>query len=148
MYNEHKQVPADLVKTQFDIPQTYPNHTADQIKQRILELYTLAQARQKRYADQHRRHVDYNVGQYVYVQSKYTRAPTDVSSKLQHRYADPFKIISKIGPVAYRLQLPSNTILHNVFHVSKLREYYPRLIECTDDDGTSLPTFSDLINDQ
>ncbi len=148
VYNEHKQLPGDLVKTQFDIPQSNPDNTADKIKQRILDHYTLAQAHQKRYADLHRRHVEYDVGQYVYVQSKYMRAPTDVSSKLQHRYAGPYKIISKIGPVAYRLQLPSNTKLHNVFHVSKLREYYPRLIECVDDDGNTIATSPDLIDDQ
>ena len=36
----------------------------------------------------------------------------------------PFRIIKRIGPVAYRLELPSKlSRIHNVFHVSMLRKY-------------------------
>ena len=46
--------------------------------------------------------------------------------KLSPRYTGPFEILERIGPVAYRLDLsPNLTGIHNVFHVSQLRKYYP-----------------------
>ena len=44
--------------------------------------------------------------------------------KLNLRYICPFRIIERIGPVTYRLELPSElSRIHNVFHVSMLRKY-------------------------
>ena len=44
--------------------------------------------------------------------------------KLNQRYIGSFRIVERIGPVAYRLELPSElSRIHNVFHVSMLRKY-------------------------
>lgn len=43
--------------------------------------------------------------------------------KLSKRYFGPFKIIRLIGAVAYELDLPSDSRVHPVFHVSLLRRY-------------------------
>ena len=46
--------------------------------------------------------------------------------KLRPRYIGPYEIISIVGPVAYRLDLPQElSKVHNVFHVSMLRKYIP-----------------------
>ena len=44
--------------------------------------------------------------------------------KLSPRFIDPYEVIEKVGPVAYRLALPPDLeMIHNVFHVSMLRRY-------------------------
>ena len=46
--------------------------------------------------------------------------------KLSPRYIGPYKIVERIGEVAYQLELPSDLDrIHDVFHVSMLRKYIP-----------------------
>ena len=45
---------------------------------------------------------------------------------LSPRYIGPYKIVERVGKVAYRLELPSYLDrIHDVFHVSMLRKYIP-----------------------
>ena len=46
--------------------------------------------------------------------------------KLSPRYIGPYEIVSKVGPVAYKLNLPPElSRIHDTFHVSILRKYIP-----------------------
>ncbi|GKC81948.1 hypothetical protein Tco_1137665 [Tanacetum coccineum] len=43
--------------------------------------------------------------------------------KLNPRYVRPFKVLEKVGSVAYKLELPEELIrVHNTFHVSNLKK--------------------------
>ena len=43
-------------------------------------------------------------------------------NKLSPRFFGPFQILQKLGPVAYKLALSSDFLLHLVFHVSCLKK--------------------------
>ncbi|MCO5592880.1 hypothetical protein L7F22_046884 [Adiantum nelumboides] len=42
--------------------------------------------------------------------------------KLSRRYRGPFKVLKKVGDVAYKLDLPESSQVHPVFRVSKFKE--------------------------
>ena len=44
------------------------------------------------------------------------------AEKLQPRFYGPYKIIRKVEEVAYELELPPESKIHNVFHVSNLKK--------------------------
>ncbi|XP_052177524.1 uncharacterized protein LOC127791582 [Diospyros lotus] len=46
--------------------------------------------------------------------------------KLNPRFMGPYRIIERVGPLAYRLALPNKLAgFHDVFHVSQLRKHIP-----------------------
>ena len=58
-----------------------------------------------------------------------------IKGKLAPRYIGPFRILSRSGPVAYRLEFPPDlSQVHNVFHVSQLRPYFKDPIREVDHD--------------
>ncbi|GKF51626.1 putative reverse transcriptase domain-containing protein, partial [Tanacetum coccineum] len=45
--------------------------------------------------------------------------------KLNPRYVGPFKVLAKVGAVAYKLELPQElSRVHSIFHVSNLKKCY------------------------
>ncbi|GJU26313.1 hypothetical protein Tco_1164934 [Tanacetum coccineum] len=45
--------------------------------------------------------------------------------KLNPRYIGPFKVLEKVGSIAYKLELPEElSRVHNTFHVSNLKKCY------------------------
>lgn len=42
---------------------------------------------------------------------------------LAPQYFNLFEILERMGPVVYKLVLPPNIKIHNVFHISLLKKY-------------------------
>ncbi|GJV18813.1 putative reverse transcriptase domain-containing protein, partial [Tanacetum coccineum] len=62
--------------------------------------------------------------------------------KLNPRYIGPFKIIAKVGTVAYRLELPEKlSRVHSTFHVSKLKK-------CMADEPLAIPLDEIQVDDK
>jgi hypothetical protein len=83
-----------------------------------------AQARQKQYADQHRREMNYQVGDQVLLSTANLRfLNSEFTPKLLPKYIGPYPITKVISPVAYELQLPPQLRVHPVFHISVLKSF-------------------------
>ncbi|GJS39935.1 putative reverse transcriptase domain-containing protein [Tanacetum coccineum] len=94
-----------------------------QIKQRI----QTARDRQKSYADLKRKPMEFQVGDKVMLKVSPWKGVVRFSKrgKLNPRYVGPFKVLKKVGTVAYKLELPQElSRVHNTFHVSNLKKCY------------------------
>nr|GFB32602.1 putative nucleotidyltransferase, ribonuclease H [Tanacetum cinerariifolium] len=85
-----------------------------------------ARSRQMRYADHHRRALEFKPGDRVFLKVSPCRGVRrfGLKGKLSSRFIGPFEILDRVGEVSYRLALPPQlSHVHNVFHVSLLRGY-------------------------
>ena len=85
----------------------------------------MAQDRQKSYADKRRRPLEFEVGDFVFLKVSPRKGVIRFRNrgKLHPRYIARYKIIGRVGEVAYRLELPPEMErIHNVFHVSMLKK--------------------------
>ncbi|KAH9660393.1 hypothetical protein KPL70_024180 [Citrus sinensis] len=83
-----------------------------------------AQSRMKFFADKKRTERVFAKGDWVYLRLQPYRQSTlhpNGTHKLSLRYYGPFWILSRIGTMAYKLDLPATSKVHPVFHVSCLK---------------------------
>jgi hypothetical protein len=74
----------------------------------------------KIHVDTRRRHMEFQVGDYVMIRIRPERFPSGSVKKLQARSAGPFKILKRVGPNAYLLDLPSDYGISSTFNIEDL----------------------------
>ncbi|GJS02295.1 putative reverse transcriptase domain-containing protein [Tanacetum coccineum] len=92
-----------------------------QVKQRM----QAARDRQKSYADLKRKPMEFEVGDKVMLKVSPWKGVVRFGKrgKLNPRFVGPFKVIKRVGDVAYKLELPEElSRVHNTFHVSNLKK--------------------------
>ncbi|GKF45804.1 hypothetical protein Tco_0135606 [Tanacetum coccineum] len=91
----------------------------------IKERLQTARDRQKSYADNRRKSLEFEVGDRVMLKVSPWKGVGcfGKKGKLALRYVGPFEILKRIGPVAYRLRLPEELSgVHDTFHVSNQKK--------------------------
>ncbi|KAI3797625.1 hypothetical protein L1987_32885 [Smallanthus sonchifolius] len=110
----------------------------------IKERIKAARDRQKSYADNRRKPLEFNVGDKVMLKVSPWKGVFRFGKKgkLAPRYIGPFEIINRIGPVAYKLKLPQGLNgVHNTFHISNLKK-------CLADESLHIPLDEVQIDDK
>ncbi|KAI3743880.1 hypothetical protein L1987_56947 [Smallanthus sonchifolius] len=108
--------------------------TSDKILQ-IRDNIRVARSRQKSYADKRRKPLEFQVGDLVLLKVSPWKGVIRFGrkGKLAPRYVGSFKIIERIGKVAYKLELPPSLgNVHPTFHVSNLKK-------CLADENLHIP---------
>ncbi|GJS41858.1 reverse transcriptase domain-containing protein [Tanacetum coccineum] len=102
-----------------------------QIRQRL----QAARDRQRSYANVRRKPLEFQVGDRVMLKVSPQKGVIRFGKrgKLNPRYIGPFKILKRVGPVAYTLELPEElSNVHSTFHVSNLKK-------CISDESPVIP---------
>jgi len=80
----------------------------------------------KQHRDQHNSERSFDVGVWVflwlqpYKQMSLKQAKKD--NKILPKYYGPYKVLKKIGTMAYKLELSKSSLVHPIFHVSCLNK--------------------------
>ncbi|GJT69757.1 putative reverse transcriptase domain-containing protein [Tanacetum coccineum] len=111
-----------------------------QIRQRL----QAARDRQRSYANVRRKSLEFQVGDRVMLKVSPRKGVIRFRKrgKLNPRYIRPFKILKRVGPVAYTLELPEElSNVHSTFHVSNLKK-------CLSDESLIIPMKELRLNDK
>jgi len=80
-------------------------------------------AQYKSYVDLHHGHLEFNEGDYVMIRIRPERFPPGAVKKLTARSAGSFKILKKINPNTYIIDLPPDFGISSTFNISDLVAY-------------------------
>nr|GEY66767.1 putative reverse transcriptase domain-containing protein [Tanacetum cinerariifolium] len=117
--NYHKSIKCAPFEALYGMQET--TEKIMQIKERLKTAWD----RQKTYADKRRKPLKFKVRDRVLLKVSPWKGVVKFGRKGKPApwYMGPFKIIKRVGPVAYRLRLPQElSCVHAVFHVSNLKK--------------------------
>ena len=93
--------------------------------QLITDRLTTTQSHQKSYVDVRRREREFQIEDLVFLKVSPIEGMMrfGMKWKLKPRYVGPYKILKRVGIVAYEIELPAElAALHPVFHISLLKK--------------------------
>ena len=96
----------------------------------IRDRLKVAQSRQKSYADSKRKEITHEMGGRAYLRVSPLRGVKrfGVKGKLAPRFVGPYRVLERMGEVAYKLELPEGLSgVHDVFHVSQLKKCHAEM---------------------
>ncbi|GKB20653.1 putative reverse transcriptase domain-containing protein [Tanacetum coccineum] len=116
---------AEVGEVQLTSPELVQETTEKiiQIKQRM----QASRGRKKSYADLKHKPMEFQVGDKVMLKVSPWKGVVRFGKrgKLNPRYVGPFKVLEKVGSIAYKLELPQElSRVQNTFHVSNLKKCY------------------------
>ena len=104
----------------------------DQVIEELQDQLKESQARMKKVYDKHHTERSFKEGDWVYLRLQlYQQMSLSVrrNLKLSPRYYGPYKVLQKVRPVAYKLELPQESLIHPTFHVSFLKKKLGKGVE-------------------
>ncbi|GJW39375.1 putative reverse transcriptase domain-containing protein [Tanacetum coccineum] len=126
---------------------THRSKIIHETTEKIIQIKSCIQAvrdRQKSYADKRRKPLEFHVGDKVMLKVSSWKGVIRFGKrgKLNPRYIGPFKILAKVGTVAYRLELPGQlSRVHSTFHILNLKK-------CLSDETFVIPLDEIQIDDK
>ena len=111
--------------------------------QLIRDRFRTAQSRYKSITDVRRRELEFQVNDWVLLKVSPMKGVIRFCKrgKLSPRYVGPYKILKRVGKVAYELELPAElAAVHSVLHISLLNK-------CVGDPASIVPLESVVVKD-